>query len=370
MLAGKAPKAARVSKGFAGKDSSLVEMGKRLAKNLGKEGSSSKNPKNWFDFGADAAQGGEYAEARMIFEAGIQECGLGNSEMLVSALGQMRRIASPATEAEIITATWPGKGDDTRYIHEDNTFARYSVPQAPPPCARGTIHKNGEGIVCVSKNAILNPKECAWVISEVERVAADGWKRDKANNGETIGTDKIWKRPFPDRVWMREIPGVLGWFESRLRSRLFPMLHALYPEIIPSVDALRCHDAFVVRYDAAGNNQLEVHQDTTSFSFTIALNDIKDYRVGGTVFPLIRPALSPHDAPFTESAISAGVGGVVSFPGQLWHGGAPVMGGYRYIIPLFIYLDFNFSKKKRGHLLETCAIPLPCLGGVDKYAFN
>jgi len=78
-----------VSKGFgAPKDSPLLEMGKRLAKNLGKQ--SGKNPRLWLDFGAAAAEQEEYADARMILEAGLAECG-GSSDLLVSALGQMRR---------------------------------------------------------------------------------------------------------------------------------------------------------------------------------------------------------------------------------------------------------------------------------------
>ena len=67
------------------------------------------------------------------------------------------------------------------------------------------------------------------------------------------------------------------WFEHRLRTRLFPMLQSIYPEAIQTADVLRCHDAFVVRYDAEGMAELEDHQDTTSFSFTIALNSVDEY---------------------------------------------------------------------------------------------
>jgi len=171
--------------------------------------------------------------------------------------------------------------------------------------------------VCVSNEPILDPAECRWVVDEVNRVA-NGWKSDKSAK-ETIGTDNIWSRPFPDRLWLREVPGLLDWFETRLRSHLFPMLQSLYPDIIRKADDLRCHDAFVVRYDASGMADLEIHQDTTSFSFTIALNDKEEYEGGGTVFPLVRPAESAAD--FGRMAVKAGVGGVCSFPGQLFHGG-------------------------------------------------
>ena len=56
------------------------------------------------------------------------------------------------------------------------------------------------------------------------------------------------------------------------------------PEAIPTADVLRCHDAFISRYDAAGMASLEVHQDTTDFTFTIALNPASEYEGGGTWF--------------------------------------------------------------------------------------
>ena len=233
---------------------------------------------NWFDWGAAAAAAEEYAEARMIFEAGIHQCGPENSEMLISALGQMRRSQTSVAGDEQVQ--WPGKGDETPYIASEHTFTRYSVHEPPPMCARGSLHKSGEGIVCVSNEPILDPAECKWVVSEVDRVAADGWKQD-AKKG-TIGTDKIWARPFPDRLWMREVPGLVDWFEHRLRTRLFPMLQSLYPDIIPNADDLRCHDAFVVRYDAEGMSELELHQDTTYAASVAALCEMRRYGIEGS----------------------------------------------------------------------------------------
>ena len=63
----------------------------------------------------------------------------------------------------------------------------------------------------------------------------------------------------------------------------------------------------------------------------------------------------------------ADVGGVCSFPGRLFHGGEAVTSGYRYIIPLFIYLDSNRSGKDRGYLLRGAGIPLPPRTGVDAH---
>ncbi len=56
-----------------------------------------------------------------------------------------------------------------------------------------------------------------------------------------------------------------------------------------------------------------------------------------------------------------------SFPGRLLHGGNHVSRGYRYIIPLFIYLDFNKSGRDRGYLLREAGIPMPPRTGVDAH---
>jgi len=321
----------------------LVKEGRALRK-------SASDPHAWLQWAGSAAQAEEYAEARQILEAGVRQCG--DVPFLISALGQMRRTPpTPMVASESARVTWPGKGDEAPY--EPKRFARHSVPEPPTCCPRGSVHPSGDGIICASLDAIIPPNECAWVVSEAERVAGEQWQSDHADASH-IGTDLIWEKPFPDRLWLREVPGLLDWFEHRLRTRLFPMLQRLYPDIIHSPDELRCHDAFVVRYDAQGMAALELHQDTTSFSFTIALNPAADYEGGGTLFPAIRPA--DTDVPFAPAAIKTDVGGVCSFPGRLWHGGNAVESGYRYIIPLFIYLDYNKSRMPRGYLLKAARI--------------
>jgi len=162
------------------------------------------------------------------------------------------------------------------------------------------------------------------------------------------------------------VPGLLEWFEHRLRTRLFPMLQSLYPEAIPHSDCLRCHDAFISRYDAGGMASLEVHQDTTDFTFTIALNPLEEYEGGGTVFPTLRAHDAHDDDPYGEMIVAPDVGCVASFPGRLHHGGNAITAGYRYIIPLFIFLDVNRATgKPRGHLLQSLGLQPPALAGMD-----
>jgi len=183
------------------------------------------------------------------------------------------------------------------------------------------------------------------------------------------GADMIWTKGFPDRLWLREVPGLVEWFEHRLRTRLFPMLQSLYPEAIPTADVLRCHDAFISRYTSEGMNSLEVHQDTTDFTFTIALNPSSEYEGGGTLFPNVRPADADNAQPFANHVAAPEVGCVVSFPGRLHHGGHPITSGVRYIIPLFIYLDRNkLTDRDRGYLLHEAGIVPAAPAGLDVFS--
>merc|ERR1712196_471952 len=153
-----------------------------------------------------------------------------------------RRVGS---SAEVVAAAmdmqWPGKGDESAYDAKAMRFERLSARAWPDDCPRGTSYPSGEGAIAVSTTSVLPPSECAWVVAQAEQVAKDRWLSDHADAGN-IGSDKIWAKGFPDRLWLREVPGLVEWFEHRLRTRLFPMLQSLYPEAIPTADVLRCHD--------------------------------------------------------------------------------------------------------------------------------
>ena len=147
------------------------------------------------------------------------------------------------------------------------------------------------------------------------------------------------------------------------------MLQSCYPEAIPTADVLRCHDAFISRYDSDGMNSLEVHQDTTDFTFTIALNPSADYEGGGTLFPNVKPADAPPTEPFGNVVAAPDVGCVAAFPGRLHHGGNAITSGVRYIIPLFIYLDRNkLTDKPRGYILDATGLPPGEPAGLDVFS--
>lgn len=348
----------------------LLKQANTLSRACSENSADAMDPRTWIQLAAEAANLEEYAEARVIMEAGMKYCGGEEKAAIIAqALGQMRRTG-PLAELKEAAATldWPGKGDESPYNPDAVRFQRYSSPEWPKDCPRGTMYPSGSGAIALSTTAVLDPDECSWVVKQAERTAREKWVSDHAN-AANIGKDMIWAKGFPDRLWLREVPGLIEWFEHRLRTRLFPMLQGLYPEAIPSADALRCHDAFISRYDADGMASLEVHQDTTDFTFTIALNPADDYDGGGTLFPSIKPV--DDDGIFRNLVVKPDVGCVASFPGRLHHGGNAITRGERYIIPLFIYLDVNkLSGKPRGWVLAESGIQPAQPTGLDVYSPN
>ena len=79
------------------------------------------------------------------------------------------------------------------------------------------------------------------------------------------------------------MPALRGWFDKVLEEKIFPTVASLYPEAVGSAANLRVMDAFVVRYDAAGQASLPVHQDENVLSSTIALNGPAEYEGGGYI---------------------------------------------------------------------------------------
>ena len=103
----------------------------------------------------------------------------------------------------------------------------------------------------------------------------------------------------------------------------------------------------MVKYLAEAQRFLPLHTDQSTLSLTIALNDpdstgssedpalpeeatevmpnsVAGFEGGGTYFESLARTLSPP------------AGGVVSFPGDVSHGGRPITRGTRYIIAVFL----------------------------------
>ena len=73
-------------------------------------------------------------------------------------------------------------------------------------------------------------------------------------------------------------------------------------------------------------NYLPLHVDEASHSVIIALNDPKDYQGGGTYFAA------------SDSVVRLPQGQMLSFSGEVLHGGEALLEGKRYIMAIFLYL--------------------------------
>ena len=70
-----------------------------------------------------------------------------------------------------------------------------------------------------------------------------------------------------------------------------------------------------------------MHCDQSEFSLTVALNSVEEYDGGGTYF-------AEHG-----EVLNCNAGGVISFHGNMYHGGHPITNGIRYILVAFLYSD-------------------------------
>jgi predicted 2-oxoglutarate/Fe(II)-dependent dioxygenase YbiX len=158
---------------------------------------------------------------------------------------------------------------------------------------------------------MFSAEECGRIVAATEAWAhREGWRTKR--HADVPTTDAP----------VHEMPEVLSWFNSALANRLLPLLAARFPRAV--MEKTRVHDAFVVKYDSNKQRDLPKHRDQSNWSFTIALNSLKEYNGGGTWFEDIDVTVRPD------------VGGVVAFPGCLVHAGSAITSGQRYIIAAFL----------------------------------
>lgn len=138
---------------------------------------------------------------------------------------------------------------------------------------------------------------------------------------------------------IHSVPALLHWFNRAMATRLAPLLG---PHFGFEPATLRVHDAFVVKYREDEQKLLPFHTDESLYSLTIALNDRDEYSGGGTYFADLR------------SSISVPAGHVVAFEGSLFHSGAPVIKGTRYIIAAFLYIESENEKSQAPTDTTTC----------------
>jgi len=312
-----------------------------------------KKAQLWLELGSLLCKANEHAEAERVFRVGATR--VPDDEMLSAAALTLGGDSANYCRKAVDTASAPPHAVD------DACFDGF---ESPPEDILGADQADrnvawapskaslqSRGAVFKSREPLLDPAECAWVIEQVEAQAAiTGWT-----------TDRHVQAPTTD-IPVSSVPAIREWFDEMLQTRLFPMVHSRFPDAIQAPDRLRVFDAFVVRYDARAQAELPTHVDENTFSFTIALNDRSEYEGGGTAFERLRPAGSDSSVPFERTVLNADAGGVVAFPGKLRHGGNVVTQGRRYIIPLFLYADQNVQQSTHhapGYVLRHLGLEEP-----------
>eukprot|EP00903_Cladosiphon_okamuranus_P010367 g9808.t1 len=243
--------------------------------------------------GKDSANGTKEQQGKEEAEEG--------SEGPESPLLQDRKEQRPTTALSSAIGGLPGATTSG-----DGGCAHHSFASTP----------GGAADIFLSRKAVLSSEECRAVIQAAEEYS-------KANGGWT--TSRHYAVPTTD-LPVHVLKPVLPWFRSLVSERLFPALAQQF-DLAGGARNVYVHDAFVVRYDEGKQRHLPLHRDQSTHSFTIALNDPKQYSGGGTFFPCLGRSLRPAE------------GHALSFRGDILHGGDPLLKGVRYIIACFCYYD-------------------------------
>ena len=194
--------------------------------------------------------------------------------------------------------------------YRKTSFARTGVsPHAPTWDTVDGL----EGSVFIAEQ-ILDPGECNRMIAVVEEY------QQKHRCGDWT-TSRHYSVPTTD-LPLCLVPELLSWFNVQLEEKIFPAMEQHF-EVR---GRLRIFDAFLVKYDAsAGQKRLPLHNDQSDYSLTVAMNSLEKYGDGGTYFS------------DTDATYKTGIGGIISFRGDLTHAGKMITMGRRYIIVCFVY---------------------------------
>ena len=156
---------------------------------------------------------------------------------------------------------------------------------------------------------VFTVAECESMVQTVNIV--DKWTSDRHPHFPT------------DDVPINSVPE-LAIVSTAINERIIPLLKSRY-ELGDS--HIEMHDLFLIRYrgdDASAQNELKMHIDGTTLSFSIALSPPDAYAGGGIEFDLV------------ETSVKAAQGALIMHPSKLLHRGATVTGGTRYVLVGFV----------------------------------
>lgn len=123
-------------------------------------------------------------------------------------------------------------------------------------------------------------------------------------------------------------PALYSHLENDIGRRMWPAVRTWWP----LVDYHGLRDAFVIKYEMGGQEELRMHHDVAQVSASIRLND--DYEGGALDFP--RQGWSTADLP---------VGTLVAWPSLVTHphAGLPLVSGTKYSLTVWCELPLAYD---------------------------
>jgi hypothetical protein len=154
---------------------------------------------------------------------------------------------------------------------------------------------------------------CTWIVTESEKYAKqDGWKTDRHKNYPT--TDNVIFN-------IEHVSNFYNFIINKIQDLIMKTFN------ISSESSLYVHDAFIVKYEAEKQNELEIHTDACDYTANIALSDLTDYEGGGVYFENI------------NQTVSCEIGDMLIHSGYLKHAGMKIKKGKRYVLVTFLKLE-------------------------------
>uniref|UniRef100_A0A7S0JCX7 Fe2OG dioxygenase domain-containing protein n=1 Tax=Calcidiscus leptoporus TaxID=127549 RepID=A0A7S0JCX7_9EUKA len=155
--------------------------------------------------------------------------------------------------------------------------------------------------------ALLSVDECSNLLQHVQQHAAThGWG-SLHRKYPTVDLP-VASLPCADEV------------RHAMASRALPRFSSFFGERYGPAESLVFRDLFVAKYEADGQAGLNGHVDASMLSLVLQLNPTTEFDGGGTFFEhtatLFRPAQ----------------GGAVFFIGKVFHAGAPITSGVRFVL--------------------------------------
>jgi len=267
-------------------------------------------------------RGGETESYEDMEQAKIKSLALDYGAPFIEAIEKNRQEHAEDCKKSC-TLFYCAKGADQADAQKLNyTFRSYSMGAVPPEDFAPQFGFPLD-LIKVSEQPIVSPTEAAEVvaIAEMEGLSSNEYRSGKYKLGGN---------------WLDDLPKTRSWFNDALKTRLFPLLHELFPEVVSSPSVLRAHSVSLLKYNET-HPRTDVHIDNGILAMTISMNPSNQYNGGGTFFEHMGNA----------NVIEMDVGYGTFRPGSVRHGGAPVTHGQRYILGAFILLEDKVEHVRR-----------------------